>query len=250
MVSGSHVGDEPVLVGITGRPIAAGKIGSAAAVGIGVDYLASLERAGATPVVISPRALDAPGARALLARLDGLLFLGGPDVDPALYQGADHPTIYGTDAADDRFEIALAHAALADGVPTLAICRGIQILNVALGGTLFAHLPELPGAGVHGRPGEPNGAAENAVTLEPGSLLAKTMDAEHVTCSCHHHQVVDRLGDGVRVTARAADGLVEGIEVDGAWMLAVQWHPEDTAAHDPAQQRLFDALVSEARARR
>ena len=95
----------------------------------------------------------------------------------------------------------------------------------------------------------PNGAAENAVTLEPGSQLAKAMGTDRVTCSCHHHQALDRLGDGVRVTARADDGVVEGVEVDGAWALAVQWHPEDTAGDDPAQQRLFDALVTESRAR-
>jgi putative glutamine amidotransferase len=238
-----------VLIGITGRPIAAGKVGASAAVGVGVGYLAALERAGAIPVVLSPRSLDTEAARALLARVDGLLFLGGPDVDPTLYHGASHPTITGTDVDDDRFEIALAHAALADAVPTLAICRGIQVLNVALGGTLVPHIPDVPGVGAHGRPGMPNGAAQNAVTLEAGSLLAKAMGADRVTCSCHHHQALDRLGDGLRVTARADDGIIEGVEIEGAWVLAVQWHPEDTAADDPAQQRLFDSLVTESRAR-
>jgi putative glutamine amidotransferase len=240
---------DPVLIGITGRPIAAGKVGSSAAVGVGVGYLAALERAGATPVVLSPRTLDDDSAHGLLARVDGVLFLGGPDVDPSLYHGGAHPTIYGTDLDDDEFEIALAHAALADAVPMLAICRGIQVLNVALGGTLVAHIPDVAGVGAHGRPGHPNGAAENAVTLEPGSLLAKAMGTDRVTCSCHHHQALDRLGDGVRVTARADDGVVEGMEIDGAWALAVQWHPEDTAADDPVQQRLFDALVTESRTR-
>jgi putative glutamine amidotransferase len=244
------VSRDAVLIGITGRPIAAGKIGSSAAVGVGVGYLAALERAGAAPVVLGPRTLPADGARAVLARLDGLLLLGGPDVDPALYGGGTHPTISGTDPDDDRFEIALTQAALADGVPLLAICRGIQVLNVALGGTLVAHLPDIAGVGAHGRPGVPNGATPNDVTLDAGSLLAKAMSAERVTCSCHHHQALDRLGDAVRITARADDGIVEGVEVEGAWALAVQWHPEDTAGDDPAQQRLFDALVSEARARR
>jgi putative glutamine amidotransferase len=244
------VSRDPVLIGITGRPIAAGKVGSSAAVGVGVGYLAALERAGAAPVVIGPRELDDDRAHALLARLDGLLLLGGPDVDPTLYGGGTHPTITGTDADDDRFEIALTRAALADGVPMLAICRGIQVLNVALGGTLVAHLPEIDGVGAHGRPGMPNGAAVTKVTLEPGSLLASTMGAEVVTCSCHHHQALDRLGEAVRVTARSDDGVIEGVEVDGRWALAVQWHPEDTAGDDPAQQRLFDTLVSEARTRR
>lgn len=244
------VSRDAVLIGITGRPIAAGKVGASAAVGVGVGYLAALERAGAAPVVLEPRALTADSARALLARLDGLLLLGGPDVDPALYGAGPHPTIRGTDPDDDRFEITLVRGALAEDVPMLAICRGIQVLNVALGGTLVADLPELAGVGAHGRPGVPNGATLNEVTVDAGSLLAKAMGAERVTCSCHHHQVLDRLGDAVRVTARADDGIVEGVEVDGAWALAVQWHPEDTAGDDPAQQRLFDALVSEARARR
>lgn len=243
------VRDDRVLIGITGRPIAAGKVGSAAAVGVGVEYLAALERAGATPVVIAPRELDAEGARALLTRVDGLLLLGGVDVDPSLYGGRSHPTITGTDEHDDRFEIALTRAALDDDVPLLAICRGIQVLNVARGGTLVAHLPEVDGAGAHGRPGMPNGASVNTVIIEPGSLLAKTMGTERVACSCHHHQALARLGDAIRVTARSDDGVIEGAEIEGAFALAVQWHPEDTAAEDPAQQRLFDALVSEARAR-
>jgi putative glutamine amidotransferase len=240
-----------VLIGIPGRPIAAGKIGASAAVGVGVGYLAALERAGATPVVLRPRALDGEAARALLARLDGLLLLGGSDVDPTLYGGRSHPTITGTDVDDDRFEIAVTRAALADDVPLLAICRGIQVVNVALGGTLVAHLPDIEGVGgAHGRPSIPNGAAVIKVTLQAGSLLAAAMGAERITCSCHHHQALDRLGDTVRVTARSDDGVIEGVEIDGAWALAVQWHPEDTAGDDPAQQRLFDALVAEARAHR
>lgn len=244
------VSQDPVLIGIAGRPVAPGRIGSAAAVGVGVGYLAALERAGAEPVVIGPRRLESDGAKLLLARLDGLLFLGGPDVDPLLYGGVNHPAIDGTDITDDRFEMTLMHAAIASDVPALAICRGLQVLNVALGGTLFSHIPERTGIGPHGRPGQPKGGDLNEVTLVAGSLLAKTMDAERVTCSCHHHQALDRIGDGLVVSAQADDGIVEAAEVEGAWMLAVQWHPEDTAADDPAQQRLFDALVSEARARR
>jgi len=240
---------ERVLIGITGRPIAAGKVGASAAVGVGVGYLAALERAGASPVVLSPSTLDATQARAMLGRVDGLLFLGGPDVDPALYGGTAHPTITGTDIDDDRFEIALARAALDDEVPVLAVCRGIQVLNVALGGTLVADLHAIEGVAAHGRPGAPNGAAENVITLEAGSLLAKTTGVDRITCSCHHHQALDRLATDMRVTARADDGVIEGVEIDGAWVLAVQWHPEDTAGDDPAQQRLFEALITESRTR-
>ncbi len=237
------------LIGIAGRPIAAGRIGSSAAVGVGVLYLEALARAGAAPVVLVPRPIDASAARDELAGLDGLLLLGGPDVDPSVYEGAPHPTITGTDASDDRFEMELTRAALTGAVPLLAICRGIQVLNVALDGTLVANLPDVAGTGPHGRPGRPGGAHEHAVTLTDGSLLATTMGATTVVCSCHHHQALDRLGRGVTVTARAADGVVEGVEVEGAWALAVQWHPEDTAVGDPAQQALFDALAARATSR-
>ncbi|HEY5173580.1 MAG TPA: gamma-glutamyl-gamma-aminobutyrate hydrolase family protein, partial [Acidimicrobiia bacterium] len=184
--------------------------------------------------------------KGLLARVDALVLTGGPDVDPARYGQRAHPSVYGVDAAADEFECALAEAALVRSVPTLAICRGIQVLNVARGGTLHQHITDDPGVPPHGRPGVAGGARPHEVALDRDSLLAEVMDTTRVTGSCHHHQAIATLGDGLRVVGRAADGIVEALELDGAFLLAVQWHPEDTAADDRAQQRLFDALVNRA----
>ena len=111
---------------------------------------------------------------------------------------------------------------------------------------MHQHIVDLPGVEAHGRPGEPGGAHAHAVEIADGSLLHAAMGATRVTVSCHHHQAVNKVGTGLRITATAGDGIVEGLEVDGAWVLAVQWHPEDTAATDPANQALFDALVRRA----
>ncbi|HEY5076943.1 MAG TPA: gamma-glutamyl-gamma-aminobutyrate hydrolase family protein, partial [Acidimicrobiia bacterium] len=205
-------------------------------------YLDAVVRAGGQPVIVN----DARDPKQLLARVDALVLTGGPDVDPARYGEAPHPSVYGVDAAADEFECALAEAALVRSVPMLAICRGIQVLNVARGGTLHQHIADDPGVPPHGRPGEAGGAREHEVALDRDSLVAQVMDATLVNASCHHHQAIATLGDGLRVVGRAADGIVEALELDGAFLLAVQWHPEDTAADDRAQQRLFDALVNRA----
>jgi putative glutamine amidotransferase len=200
-------------------------------------------RAGGVPLLIDPVG-DPAG---ILERVDALVLTGGPDLDPACYGQVPHPKTYGVNRDIDDFELALAHEALERELPTLAICRGFQVLNTALGGTLYQHIPENPGVEPHGRPGEPNGGRVQEVNVEPGTLLAKVMGAVRPVATCHHHQAVDRVGDGLRVVARADDGIVEGLERTdpGGWLLAVQWHPEDTAATDPENQRLFDALVTE-----
>jgi putative glutamine amidotransferase len=206
-------------------------------------YLDSVARAGARPALVDPVG-DPSG---LLDRFDALVLTGGADLDPATFGQAPHPKTYGVNRAVDDFEIALAREALARGLPTLAICRGLQVLNTALGGTLYQHIPEHPGVEPHGRPGEPNGGRTQEVGVEPGTLLAKVMGTTRPVATCHHHQAVHEVGAGLRVVARADDGIVEGLELEqgGGWLLAVQWHPEDTAANDPANQRLFDALVNE-----
>jgi len=205
-------------------------------------YLDAVVRAGARPVVVDPYG-DSAG---LLDRVDGLVLTGGADVDPDCYGQPAHAKTYGVDRRADDFEIPLVRDALARALPTLAICRGLQVLNVALGGTLHQHILETPGVAPHGRPGEPNGGREQEVTVEAGTQLAKVMGATRVVASCHHHQSVDRVGRGLRVVATADDGIVEGLELDTpeGFLLAVQWHPEDTAATDPAQQHLFDALIA------
>jgi gamma-glutamyl-gamma-aminobutyrate hydrolase PuuD len=207
-------------------------------------YQESVQRAGGVPLLLDP--FGSPTG--ILERVDALLLTGGPDLDPATYGQAPHPKTYGVNRAIDDFELALAHEALDREIPTLAICRGFQLLNVALGGTLYQHIPEHPGVEPHGRPGEPNGGRTQEVNVEAGTLLAKAMGATRPVATCHHHQAVDKVGDGLRVVARADDGIVEGFERtdSGGWLLGVQWHPEDTSATDPANQRLFDTLVAEA----
>jgi len=206
-------------------------------------YLDAVARAGALPVLINP----VGDPRGILDRVDALVLTGGPDLDPARYGQSPHPKTYGVDRAIDDFEYALVNDALVRELPTLAICRGFQVLNIALGGTLSQHIPDDPGVEPHGRPGQPNSGRTHAVTIEAGTLLAKAMGTTRVVATCHHHQAAAEIGGGLRVVARADDGIVEGLELapDRGWLLAVQWHPEDTAATDPAQQHLFDALVAE-----
>jgi putative glutamine amidotransferase len=234
------------LIAVTGRRL--GKIDrwpyERAMVAPG-GYIDALARAGAIGALIDPTGDPSD----ILDRFDALVLTGGPDLDPATYGQAPHEKTYGTDRAVDEFELALTHDALGRELPTLAICRGFQLLNVALGGTLYQHIPEVPGVAPHGRPGEPNGGRAQEVNVEAGSLLAKVMGTTRPVATCHHHQAVDKVGDGLRVVARADDGIVEGLERTdpGGWLLAVQWHPEDTAATDPDNQRLFDAFVAETR---
>ncbi len=232
-----------VIVAVTGRRLGrTDKWPYSGAAALPYRYIDAVLRAGGQPVIVN----TARDPKALLARVDALVLTGGPDVDPARYGATPHPSVYGVDSADDEFECALADAATARSVPTLAICRGIQLLNVARGGTLHQHITEDPGVPAHGQPGVAGGARQHEVKLAADSLLAEVMNTTTVTASCHHHQAIDELGDGLRVVGRAKDGIVEALELDGAFVLAVQWHPEDTADDDPEQQRLFDALVRRA----
>jgi gamma-glutamyl-gamma-aminobutyrate hydrolase PuuD len=205
-------------------------------------YFDAVERAGGVPVLVE----RAPDPKSLLSHFDALVLTGGPDVDPSRYGQEQHRSVYGVYSAIDDLECELLDAATARSVPVLAICRGFQVLNVARGGKLFQHIPEHPGVRAHGTPGEAGGAWEHEVRLEPRSLVAEIMETTRVVASCHHHQAIDALGDGLSVVGRAADGIVEALELDGAFVLGVQWHPEDTASTDPAQQNLFNALIRKA----
>ena len=195
-----------------------------------------------------PVAVGADEATRRLERVDGLLLIGGGDLDPASYGAEPQAEVYGVFPESDAFELALARAAVVAGVPTLAVCRGIQVLNVALGGTLDQHITTRPGVVDHGVPGV--GSASHPVRVLAGSRLAAAMgvDADPVACSSHHHQAVAKLGDGLVAVGWSSDGLVEAVEHVDGWVVGVQWHPEDTAADDPAQQGLFDALVGQAAA--
>lgn len=215
--------------------------------GVPEGYVDALRRAGAIPTLVLPGDPRSPAE--LLDRFDGLLLVGGGDVEPSRYGQEPHAELYGLEPDRDELEISLLREADRRRLPTLCVCRGMQLMNIAFGGTLHQHLPEDPRYGPHGAP---SGQDEllHEVRLVPGSLVARAAGAEVLTCSSHHHQGVDRLGDGLRATGVAPDGLVEAIEREGeGWMVGVQWHPEDTAATDLAQQHLFDTLARAARPR-
>ncbi len=217
----------------------------AARVRVNAQYVRAVERAGALPIVLPPLR-DAARAPELLARCDALVLTGGEDIDPAQYGAALHPSAGPFNAERDATELALARAARQQRMPTLAICRGIQLLNVALGGTLVQDIPtERPGSIDHDPKGE-RASRVHEITIEPGSALATALGANVLSANSFHHQAVDRLGAGLRVTARTSDGIVEGVESTDAewWALGVQWHPEElTETTEHWDRSLFEALV-------
>jgi putative glutamine amidotransferase len=206
-------------------------------------YCDAVVRAGGAPALLPPVKVD---VAAWLARLDGLILTGGGDVDPASYAGEVHAANYGMNRQHDDHEITVVRKALQLELPVLAICRGAQILNVALGGTLIQHIPDEVGEQVtHRLP--PRKPTPHPVTIQPGSKLAGILGCSQCTPVSWHHQAIDQLGQGLQVAARAADGIVEAVELPGyRWLAAVQWHPELSAATDPVQQRLFDQFVQAA----
>ena len=259
MTSGSGVhGSHRPLVAVVAYHLAKDRVARWPEGGYGVPapYLEALRRSGARTAIVSPGEPGPP--EQTLEHYDGLLLVGGGDVDPARYGAKpDREHNYGVEADRDEFEIDLLRAAERLRLPALCICRGMQLMNVAYGGTLHQHLPDLPGLLEHGVPIEGTEAL-HPVTPDPHSFLAATTKAGGLVCTSHHHQGVDRVGDRLRVSGRSPDGLVEAIELDVApttdpsaepWIVGVQWHPEETADDDTAQQSLFDALVLLARLR-
>lgn len=212
--------------------------------GVPENYVDAVRRAGGRPALVLPG--DDTPPEELLKPFDALLLVGGGDVDPARYGQEPHATIYGLEPDRDDLETELLHAADRTGLPTLAICRGMQVMNVAFGGTLIQHLPDHDAYLLHGTPSGRDHLAHD-VKAAPGSRLAEAAGEEVLTCSTHHHQGVAHVGEGLSPTGWSEDGLVEAVERDGGWMLGIQWHPEDTASEDPRQQALFDALVGQAR---
>lgn len=208
------------------------------------NYVDAVRRADAHAALLLPGDERSPDE--LLDRFDALLLVGGGDVAPERYGQEPVDQIYGVEPDRDGFEISLLHRALERDVPTLCICRGMQVMNVAFGGDLVQHLPADDRFVAHGVPTEAE-ALLHDVKLLAGSRIVEAAGAEVVSASSHHHQGVDRLGDGLVATGWTEDGLVEAIESERGWIVGAQWHPEDTAASDPAQQGLFDALVRKAR---
>jgi putative glutamine amidotransferase len=212
-----------------------------------LSYVDAVQRAGGIVAMLPPDPVLSEDPEQALALLDGLILAGGADIDPASYGQEAHPETVGTVPERDAFEIALTHAAIERELPLLGICRGMQLINVALGGTLLQHLPERYGHHEHRRvPGSFDGA-EHDVVLSEGSLAARATGEIHHTTKSHHHQGVDRLGEGLIVSGVSTlDELAEAIELpDAQFVLGVQWHPEADIASS-----VVGALVEAAAATR
>ena len=203
---------------------------------IPADYVYAVERAGGRALLVPP---SEDGVEETLQALDGLLFSGGSDLDPGLYEQEPHEETFGIHKARDRAELVLLEAALERDMPVLAICRGSQVLNVARGGDLVQHLPEVVGDEKHKH--TPGAFADHDVTLEGGTRLGSLL-GDRAPVKSHHHQGIGRIGEGLRVAAHAEDGTVEAVEDPGRrFAVGVLWHPE--AGEDA---RLFEELVREA----
>ncbi len=209
-------------------------------------YVAAVEKAGGIPLLLPPQPLAGGVAEQVVDRLDGLIIAGGLDVDAARYGAAAHPENDRPSTLRDDWDDALLTAAIAAEVPFLAICRGVQVLNVLRGGTLHQHLPEVVGHdGYRAGNGE---FATNEVRVEPGTRIAAVIGEGSHAVQSYHHQAIDAVGPGLRVTAQSADGIVQAVELeDVPFGVGVQWHPEQDAAEDA---RLFEGLVEAARSYR
>lgn len=209
-------------------------------------YVDAVRRSGGLPVLLPP---GEPEIAAILNVVDGLIFTGGGDIDPATYNGDLHPTIARVDPQRDVFELTLAGLVLNTDIPVLGICRGLEVLVVTSGGTLVSHIPDEYGE-VVAHTIDRTHTSEHRVQIMPESRLATMIGTTEATIISWHHQAARTVPPRWRVTAYAADGLIEALEHEQhPWAIAVQWHPE-LSFNDPLQQRLFQALVEAARSRK
>jgi len=212
---------------------------------VAANYLEAAWAEGARTLLIPPDPALVDDPESVLARVDGLLLVGGADVAADRYGAAPHPDSEPPQHVRDDVEIALVRAAIAAGLPTLGICRGLQVINVALGGTLRQHLPDELGSDVHRRQLGQFAGNEHEITLAPGSLAAVAAGSCVHRVVSHHHQAVGTLAEGLTATGFAEDGTIEALERPGAYVLGVQWHPEA----DP-DSPVIRSLIAAAQARR
>lgn len=210
------------------------------------EYVDAVRSAGGMPILLPPGKPEE--ATAILEQVDGLIFSGGGDIDPTVYNGALHPTIYNVDPARDRTELALAKLVLATDIPVLGICRGLEVLVVATGGNLVPHLPDEFGEVVVHRADQLH-PIDHSVKIVQGTLLEKLVGTTAQVMSWHH-QAVSTVPLEWRVAAKSADGVIEALEhKHHPWAIALQWHPE-LSFHDPLQQGIFQALIKAAQNRK
>ena len=239
------------VIGITGRTDQSARLPTLSLVAISPTYVRAVELGGGAPIVVPPH-LEETELRAIFEHLDGLILSGGGDVKPALFGEEDSGLLWSVDEQRDRTELALARWALAEGLPLLAICRGIQVLNVAAGGTLIQDIPtQLPHPLSHSTiAGRPMDTVLHTVQVAAGSRLAELVGAGELGVNSAHHQAARVVGTGLVVTARAPDGVIEGLEAPGhPFCVGVQWHPEAMVASHPVMRHLLEGLARAAQTR-
>lgn len=218
---------------------------------VNAAYLRAVEQAGGVPVLLAPQ-LSVAAREALWARLDGLVLTGGGDVEPSRFGQAPHPRTSLVSVDRDALELELVDCAMRDDVPIFAICRGLQVLNVALGGTLHQHLPDVFGDRIqHSQAARRDVATHEVKVQTEGTRLGTIVGASELRVNSFHHQAVAGLGRELRDVAWAPDNVIEALEHADRrrFVVAVQWHPEDLVGHDAAARALFTAVVDAARAR-
>ena len=218
-------------------------------VGVNANYVRAVLAAGGLPIIFVPD-LSRDETIELFSDCNGLLLTGGEDVDPARYGAEPHAKLGPVDPRRDENEIALITEARARDLPILGICRGIQVCNVAFGGTLFQDLPSQRPGNVDHDPPNNRDVRSHAIGVTEHSRLAEILGAIEFNANSFHHQAIERIGDGLKVTALAPDGVIEGVESADPheWLVAVQWHPEELALQpDAADLKLFAALIAAAR---
>ncbi|MFB2835119.1 gamma-glutamyl-gamma-aminobutyrate hydrolase family protein [Floridanema evergladense] len=209
------------------------------------EYITAVRLAGGLPMLIPP---GEPNLNSILEWVDGIIFSGGGDLDPATYNGGEHPEIYNVNRERDRFELSLAKYALETDIPILGICRGLEVLVVASGGKLIPHLPDVFGEKVIHRQTQ-SCPVEHSINIIPGTHLAKIIGAGETTVFSWHHQAARNIPKGWRLAATAADGVIEALEhEEHPWAFAIQWHPE-MSLNDKRQQRIFRAFINTAQQR-
>lgn len=215
---------------------------------LATTYLNAVQAAGGIPIILPPQ----PGpVDAVLSRIDGLLLSGGADIDPARYGDAIvHPETYGIDPLRDEFELTLVHEALDRDLPVLCICRGIQLLNVALGGTLYQHVPDQFSSELSHRQqalGIPSSEPSHTVRAEPGSMLEAIYGSSIIHANSFHHQAIKGLASPLRIEGRTGDGLIEAVSLPGQlFVFGVQWHPEMMFHCHAEHLRPFEHFVTAA----
>ena len=204
-------------------------------------YSDCVRRAGGTPLLIPP---GSPDHENILSVLSGIVLSGGGDIDPKCYQGVQHDSIYGVNVERDASEIEFVRLILKFGLPTLAICRGMQVVNIALGGTLVEDIPSEVGTNtIHRAP--PRNPIEHEVRITTDSRLYSIINTKKMVVASWHHQAIRKLAKGFKIVTTALDGTIEAIESQFyPNLIAIQWHPELSAAQDPLQQNLFNELIA------